>query len=44
MTIRSSPHSTPMAPQLTLPSGLMVVTTVSTITSSVSECANAGRV
>ena len=29
MTIRSSPHSTPIAPQLTVPSGLIVVTTVS---------------
>ena len=29
MTIRRSPHSTPIAPQLTVPSGLMVVTTVS---------------
>jgi hypothetical protein len=29
MTIRSAPHSTPIAPQLTLPSGLSVVTTVS---------------
>src|SRR5919198_2316675 len=29
MTIRCSPHSTPIAPQLTLPSGLIVVTTVS---------------
>src|ERR1044071_2758352 len=28
-TIRCSPHSTPIAPQFTLPSGLMVVTTVS---------------
>src|SRR3954470_19688449 len=33
MTIRSSPHSTPIAPQLTLPSRLIVVTTVSTIIS-----------
>src|SRR5918996_543768 len=31
MTIRGSSHSTPIAPQLTLPSGLIVVTTVSTI-------------
>src|SRR3954469_17614102 len=31
MTIRCSPHSTPIAPQLTLPSGLIVVTTVSMI-------------
>jgi hypothetical protein len=44
MTIRDSPHSTPIAPQFTLPSGLMVVTTVSTISSSVSKRANAGRV
>ena len=29
ITIRSAPHSTPIAPQLTLPSGLIVVTTVS---------------
>ena len=29
MTIRCSPHSTPIAAQLTLPSGLSVVTTVS---------------
>src|SRR5918992_986505 len=31
MTIRCSPHSTPIAAQLTLPSGLIVVTTVSRI-------------
>ena len=29
MTMRSAPHSTPIAPQLTLPSGLSVVTTLS---------------
>jgi hypothetical protein len=29
ITIRVAPHSTPIAPQLTLPSGLSVVTTVS---------------
>ena len=37
MTIRASPHSTPIAAQLTLPSGLIVVTTVSTIGASVSD-------
>ena len=31
MTISSSPHSTPIAAQLTVPSGLIVVVTVSTI-------------
>ena len=31
MTIASSPHSTPIAAQLTVPSGLIVVVTVSTI-------------
>src|SRR5919108_6120495 len=31
MTMRCSPHSTPIAAQLTLPSGLIVVTTVSRI-------------
>ena len=39
MTIRSSPHSTPIAPQLTVPSGLLVVTTVSRI-----SVANGARV
>ena len=37
MTIRASPHSTPIAPQFTLPSGLSVVTTVSMITYSASR-------
>jgi hypothetical protein len=42
MTIRSSPHSTPIAPQLTLPSGLIVVTTVSMM--GAASGANVGRV
>src|SRR2546423_3399493 len=45
MTIRRSPHSTPIAAQLTLPSGLIVVTTVSTIGAGRRwrSCANVGQ-
>src|SRR5215218_6131826 len=43
MTIRCSPHSTPMAAQLTLPSALIVVTTVSRIGAVRVVSANVGQ-